>query len=315
MGYLEEMLVRNGVIYRTPDGTNSYIEGSLLSNSLVVRNSQGWVTHRIERAANGVDLVVFRYNHDNKVGLRMNSDGDFQSRPFVQQFLAWASGDQAVEVEVEFKAPVEMWNVRPQRAKDGEAILGQLGAPLLYGVNGMYFPDWDLLLSWHGVSFSWKQPRVEKLDDGQYSAKMDVVLDESPLVVLVRPHYYHEHLGYEEHKPWKFRPNPKAVTGWCSWEAYHSDVSLGELEKTAQVLAPLRKYGLEYMQLDDGYQPPLIPAAKFLPAGPRITAHPPVIYSHPCSPTPSTTAEAPEFLTQNLSPATPAIYASPLVAP
>ena len=58
MGYLEEMLVRNGVIYRTPDGTNSYIEGSLLSNSLVVRNSQGWVTHRIERAANGVDLVV-----------------------------------------------------------------------------------------------------------------------------------------------------------------------------------------------------------------------------------------------------------------
>ena len=58
MGYLEEMLVRNGVIYRAPDGSSSYIEGSLLSNSLVVRNSSGWVTHRLERAANGVDLVV-----------------------------------------------------------------------------------------------------------------------------------------------------------------------------------------------------------------------------------------------------------------
>ena len=58
MGYLEEMLIRNGVIYRSPDGTNSYIEGSLVSNSLVIRNSSGWVTHRIERAANGVDLVV-----------------------------------------------------------------------------------------------------------------------------------------------------------------------------------------------------------------------------------------------------------------
>lgn len=58
MGYLEEMLVRNGVIYRAPDGSRSYIEGSLLSNSLVVRNSSGQVTHRIERAANGVDLVV-----------------------------------------------------------------------------------------------------------------------------------------------------------------------------------------------------------------------------------------------------------------
>ena len=58
MGYLEEMLVRNGVIYRAPDGSRSYIEGSLVSNSLCVRNAQGWVTHRIERSANGVDLVV-----------------------------------------------------------------------------------------------------------------------------------------------------------------------------------------------------------------------------------------------------------------
>ena len=58
MGYLEEMLLKNGVIYRAPDGSKSYIEGSLLSNSLVVRNSSGWVTHRIERASNGVDLIV-----------------------------------------------------------------------------------------------------------------------------------------------------------------------------------------------------------------------------------------------------------------
>jgi len=58
VGYLEEMLVRNGVIYHAPDGSSSYIEGSLLSNSLCVRNSSGWVTHRIERASNGVDLIV-----------------------------------------------------------------------------------------------------------------------------------------------------------------------------------------------------------------------------------------------------------------
>lgn len=58
MGYLEEMLLRNGVIYHAPDGTSSYLEGSLVSNSLVVRNSSGWITHRVERACNGVDLVV-----------------------------------------------------------------------------------------------------------------------------------------------------------------------------------------------------------------------------------------------------------------
>ena len=58
MGYLEEMLVKNGVIYHAPDGSSSHIEGSLVSNSLVIRNSAGWVTHRIERSCNGVDLIV-----------------------------------------------------------------------------------------------------------------------------------------------------------------------------------------------------------------------------------------------------------------
>ena len=69
---LEEMLVSNGVICRMPDGTSSRIEGSLVSNSLVVRNSAGWVTHRIERATNGVDLVV-RNTSTGFVEMRISS--------------------------------------------------------------------------------------------------------------------------------------------------------------------------------------------------------------------------------------------------
>ena len=57
MAKLEEMLLSNGLIYRGPEGT-SYIEGSLLSNSLVVRNSAGWVTHKIEKSWDGVSLIV-----------------------------------------------------------------------------------------------------------------------------------------------------------------------------------------------------------------------------------------------------------------
>ena len=72
MGYLEEMLIKNGVIYHAPDGSSSYIEGSLLSNSLVVRNSDGWVTHRIERSSNGVDLIV-RNTSTGLVEMRMTA--------------------------------------------------------------------------------------------------------------------------------------------------------------------------------------------------------------------------------------------------
>ena len=36
--------------------------------------------------------------------------------------------------------------------------------------------------------------------------------------------------------------------------------------------------------------PPLMPAAKLRPVGPRMTTRPPVMYSQPWSPTPSMTA-------------------------
>ena len=48
-----------------------------------------------------------------------------------------------------------------------------------------------------------------------------------------------------------------------------------------------------------------MPAAKFEPVRPRINTSPPVMYSQPCMPTPSTTAVAPELRTAKRSPATP----------
>ena len=42
-----------------------------------------------------------------------------------------------------------------------------------------------------------------------------------------------------------------------------------------------------------------------------MTTLPPVMYSQPWSPTPSTTAVAPELRTQKRSPATPEMYAAP----
>ena len=49
-----QMLLRNGLIAN--DG--SYITDALIKNQLCVCDRHGYVTHRIERAANGVDLVV-----------------------------------------------------------------------------------------------------------------------------------------------------------------------------------------------------------------------------------------------------------------
>ncbi len=62
--------------------------------------------------------------------------------------------------------------------------------------------------------------------------------------------------------------------------------------------------------------PPDMPAAKLRPVMvPMTTTVPPVMYSQPWSPTPSTTVCAPELRTAKRSPATPRKYASPVIAP
>lgn len=208
---------------------------------------------------NGVDLLTFEFLNDAAPILRFHSDGDFQSEPFIQQFQIWSSTEAKLRVTV--SAPVEWWNVRPSRAEKGQSIIGQLGRPLLYGVNGIYLPDWDLLVSLHGVPFSWEQKKVQK-QNGSYTASLTAQMDEYPWVILIRPHYFSEHLGYKNHEPWNRRPKADTICGWCSWEAYHSDVTLENVAETSKALEPLRPWGIELMQLDDGYQQTQVPMRK-----------------------------------------------------
>ena len=54
MELIKQMLLRNGLIAN--DG--SYITDAILRNEICVCDRHGRVTHRIERASNGVDLIV-----------------------------------------------------------------------------------------------------------------------------------------------------------------------------------------------------------------------------------------------------------------
>ena len=53
MDFIKNMLVRNGILT-----SGGYIDDALVSNRACVRDAHGWVTHHIERAANGVDVLV-----------------------------------------------------------------------------------------------------------------------------------------------------------------------------------------------------------------------------------------------------------------
>jgi len=207
---------------------------------------------------NGFDIVTMQFQEECRPFLRFHSDGDFQSRPFIQQFVIAA--DKEMEFNVTISFPHEMAVLRPERAAGGQAILGQWGHPLIHGVNGLYSLVWDYLISWHGYDFTW-QSKAVKEENGIFAATFTAKLSTKPFVFLLKPRYYGMHLGYENHQPWIRRPKEEAVSGWCSWEAYHDKVTQENVTNAAQVLAPLQKYGLDTLQLDDGYQNPLVPPA------------------------------------------------------
>jgi len=197
---------------------------------------------------------------------RKYSDGNIQSTPFIQQNFIIT--DKPVKAKVLFRLLGQAINIKPHRATTDQAILGQLGEPLIWGVNGLYDVEQDMLIDWHGAEWRWLKTQIDRDEAGNSTAEMEVMLGSAPWIINFRMQYYRKHLNYAYHKPWEWRPNLKPVAGWCSWEAYRTDINEDDVRRTVDFLADnLKGYGLEYIQIDDGFQlSPVPPEGKELVA-------------------------------------------------
>ncbi|MRR38487.1 hypothetical protein EG829_28330, partial [bacterium] len=75
------------------------------------------------------------------------------------------------------------------------------------------------------------------------------------IILRFRPRYYQKHRGLRYFEPWTYATWKKPVAGWCSWFAYFRDISEANITEAARTLrATLQPYGLEVLQIDDGYQ-------------------------------------------------------------
>ncbi|QJD87098.1 alpha-galactosidase [Cohnella herbarum] len=189
---------------------------------------------------------------------RQYSNGNLQSHPFIQQL--YLALDKPASVKISFHLSEDALNMRPHRASKGQAILGQVGRPLLEGVNGLYDLLQDLLIDWHGTEWKWTNSSLKSDDAGRWHAELEVQGGLTPWIVNLRMHYYRTHLHYRHHQPWEWRPNLQPISGWSSWEAFAQGVSAEDIERTTAFLeAHFKDYGMEYVQIDDGYQSEVIP--------------------------------------------------------
>ena len=186
---------------------------------------------------------------------RFFSDGDICTAPFFQQVYLAVQEDKAVPVRVDFILSPEAVCMNPERAEREKAVLGQVGRPLIYGVCGLYDILDDYLIDWYGNEWRWLDTELRPDADGNLRASIEVLIGARAWIVNLRPQYYRKHLGYEYHRPWVRRPNMKAVSGWCSWEAYRREVTEKNVSDVCDFLNQnFKPFGLEYVQIDDGYQ-------------------------------------------------------------
>lgn len=106
--------------------------------------------------------------------------------------------------------------------------------------------DWVLSVDEQGA-------RVNIIPIGNGKFKINIKGNE--ICLRFRPRFYQKHRGLKYFNPWEYQVPKKPVVGWCSWFAFWNRVTEEDIHKTADVLSEkLVPYGLEYLQIDDGYQ-------------------------------------------------------------
>jgi alpha-galactosidase len=92
------------------------------------------------------------------------------------------------------------------------------------------------------------------------------------IVIRFKPEYYQKHRGLKYFDPATHTLYKKPIVGWCSWFAYFDKVTEKDIVQVTQTVAEkLKPYGLEYIQIDDGYQQlPIGPADHWLTANKKF---------------------------------------------
>ena len=68
-------------------------------------------------------------------------------------------------------------------------------------------------------------------------------------------HYFRDSLGIRYYRPIDKSVFAAPPSGWCSWYFYFNEISEAEVRRNARWLADhLQEYGLQYVQIDDGWQ-------------------------------------------------------------
>jgi hypothetical protein len=114
--------------------------------------------------------------------------------------------------------------------------------------NAVYNRESDWLLSF---DVSTTKVNILPKENNQYS----ISASGREIIIRFLPRYYQKHRGLSYFDPSQYHPWKTSISGWCSWFAYFDKITEADIKETADILSEkLKPFGLDYLQIDDGYQ-------------------------------------------------------------
>lgn len=203
------------------------------------------------------DRTFITIEHDEGTMVNMGEDTNdvYWTDPLKEILTLWFNEDKIHKLRITIHLTGSAGVMRSRRAFGGEAILGQVGNPLIYGVPGLYDMEDDALLEWRCDGWKWEDKRMKRDENGNLTATFSATVSNCFMNFIFRPHFYKDHMGFSNHEPWIRRMNSKSMNGWCSWAAYFDKIDMKNLTQTANFITNhFLPYGMNFMQADNGFK-------------------------------------------------------------
>lgn len=142
--------------------------------------------------------------------------------------------------------PADAFLCRLGPPKGNDIVQLSIGRVRSLIADSLFSPKRDL-----GLRFSGKGVRLE------WKANLNcyVVSCTGGLTVHVKRNLYREDHGIKWYRPLDKSIFNRAPTGWCSWYIYYKDIDEEKILRNVEWLGEnLSRFGLEYAQIDDGWQ-------------------------------------------------------------
>ncbi len=158
----------------------------------------------------------------------------------------WFRIQSAGGITADIVHPEDAFLCRIEAPKQNDIVQLSCGRVDSFIADSLFSPQQDLAIQFKGsnLRITWNE------SNQKYTLHSD-----GPVVIRIKKEFYRTQRGFKFYQPLDKTEFSRAPSGWCSWYYYYLAVDeKGILRNVAWLKKHLQPFGLNYVQIDDGWQ-------------------------------------------------------------